>query len=319
MYKLCSQYSENVVQKNIFQVEEITINVPWGHISCKWWGPKSVRPIVCLHGWQDNCQSFDPLICQLPDHISYLAVDLLGHGFSSRLPSGMVYSLETHFYSLMLVCDHFRWETVSLMGHSLGSILSFLYAATFPNKCDMVIGLDTLKPYNDQFKLIYQHFAEGLSMSLAADKRNCENVEPPSYTYDELLMKIESGFFMKINKQSAPYILQRAVLPSKNDPNKYYFSRDSRLKASPIPMMAHDITTKFARKIISPYCFIKTANRRFEDVKYYKEVVEIMSEKPYFELHVVEGDHHLHLNKPSKVSGLILTFINKYRPKQSKL
>lgn len=230
----------------------------------------------------------------------------------------MVYSLEMYFYSLMLICDHFRWESVSLMGHSLGSMMSFLYAATFPNKCDMVIGLDTLKPYNDKFELIYQHFAEGLNKSIAADLRNRENMEPPSYTYDELLMKIKSGYFMIINDQSAPYLLQRAVLPSKNEPNKYYFLRDSRSKASPIPMMGHDIVTKFARKIVSPYCFIKTtASRKFENEIYYNEIVEIMSEKPYFEIHLVEGDHHVHLNEPSTVSGLITSFINKYRPKQA--
>lgn len=300
-------------------MEEITINVPWGHISCKWWGLKSVRPIVCLHGWQDNCQSFDPLIYQLPDHLSYLAVDWPGHGRSSRLPDGIVYSLEMYFYSLLLICDHFRWEATSLMGHSLGAVVSFLYAATFANKCDMVIGLDGLQPLNDNFKLIYRHFSKALTMSLEADIRNREQIEPPSYTYDDLLMKITSGFFRNISEQSAPYILQRSVLPSKKEPFKYYFSRDSRLNASPLPMMGHEIMTMFARKIISPYCFIKSTTVGFESKQYHKDlaqIVAIMCERPCFEMHIAEGDHHVHLNDPSKVSGLISAFMNKYRPNQ---
>lgn len=36
------------------KVEEIQIKFPWGHVAGKWWGPKNVRPIVSLHGWQDN-------------------------------------------------------------------------------------------------------------------------------------------------------------------------------------------------------------------------------------------------------------------------
>lgn len=298
-------------------MEEITIDVPWGHISCKWWGLKSIRPIVCIHGWQDNCQSFDPLIYQLPDHLSYLAVDLAGHGLSSPLPDGMVYSLEMHFYSLLLICDHFRWETTSLMSHSLGAVISFLYAAAFPNKCDMVICLDGLMPHSDEFKLIYRHFSKSLSKSAAADIRNREQMEPPSYTYDELLTKLTSGIFRKISAESAPYILQRAVLPSKMEPSKYYFSRDSRLKMSPLPMMSHDIAAMFARKIISPYCFMKST-KSFRSQQYYEElaqIVAIMNENPYFEMHPVEGDHHVHLNNPSAVSGFISTFIHKYRPK----
>lgn len=299
-------------------MQEIRINVPWGHIAAKWWGPKSVRPIVCIHGWQDNSGSFDPLIIQLPGHLSYLAIDLPGHGLSSHIPNGMIYSVEIYFYSLMLICDHFRWEKVSLMAHSLGSVISFLYASTFPQKCDMVIGLDTLKPYSNIFKLIQRHFSKGLQKSLEADVRNRQNQEPPSYAYEMLLAKIKSGIFMQISDESAPYLLQRSVLPSASQPSKYYFARDSRLKASPIPMMAQDLLKEFARNITSPYCFLKSSVKpNVENQAHYNEIVEIMRKtNPNFEIYSIDGDHHVHLNEPNKVSGVISTFIDKYRPRQ---
>lgn len=299
-------------------MEEININVPWGHVACKWWGSKSVRPILCIHGWQDNSGSFDPLIILLPDHQSYLAIDLPGHGLSSRIPDGMIYSMEIYLYSLMLICDHFRWETVSLMAHSLGSVISFLYASAFPNKCDMIVGFDTLKPYSNIFKLMHRHLSEGLRKNLVADIRNRQQLhEPPSYTYEQLLAKIKSGIFMQISDTSAPYLLQRSVQNSTNQPKKYFFTRDSRLKASPIPMMAHDMLTKFASKITSPYCFLKSSVRpNVENQAHYNEIVDIMCENPNFEIHAIEGDHHVHLNEPSKVSGIVSTFIDKYRPRQ---
>jgi pimeloyl-ACP methyl ester carboxylesterase len=59
--------------------EEITIYLPnGGHISGKWWGDKSTRPILCLHGRQDNCGTFDRLIPLLSREFSYLAIDLPG-------------------------------------------------------------------------------------------------------------------------------------------------------------------------------------------------------------------------------------------------
>lgn len=304
-------------QCNVLKVEDILITVPWGHIAGKWWGSKSVRPILCIHGWQDNCGSFDPLIMQLPDHISYLAIDFPGHGHSSRIPHGMIYSLETYFYSVMLVCDHFRWEKVSLLGHSLGSIVSFLFASAFPNKCDMVIALDTLRPYNDIFKLIHRHFSKGLQKSVDADVNNRQNREPPAYTYDELLGKTRSGIFLQVDDKSAPYLLQRAVLPSAIHSNKYYFARDNRMKSTPIPMMAHDVTVMFAKNISSPYCFLKSSVRPMvENEELYNGIVQIMSKNPNFEIHSVGGNHHVHLNEPEKVSGIVSKFINKYKPRQ---
>lgn len=297
-------------------MEEIEITVPWGHIACKWWGPKSVRPILCIHGWQDNSGSFDPLIIQLPSHLSYLAIDLPGHGRSSRIPNGMIYSVEIYLYSVMLICEHFQWKKVSLMAHSLGSVISFLYASAFPDKCDLVIGLDTLKPYSNIFKLIHRHFSKGLQRSHEADVRNSERQEPPSYTYADLLAKIKSGIFLQISDESAPYLLQRSVLPSTSQPSKYYFSRDSRLKASPIPMMAHDLLKLFAGKITSPYLFLKSSIRpNVENQAHYNEIVEIMRKNPNFAIHSIDGDHHVHLNEPCKVSGIIATFIEKFRPR----
>lgn len=32
--------------------KEVSINVPWGQISGKWWEPFDTRPILSLHGWQ---------------------------------------------------------------------------------------------------------------------------------------------------------------------------------------------------------------------------------------------------------------------------
>ncbi len=297
------------------KVEEYNIAVPWGHIACKWWGPKTICPILCIHGWQDNSGSFDPLIVQLPNHISYLAVDLPGHGRSSRIPDGMIYTVDVFFYAVLLICDHFRWDRVSLMGHSLGAIISFLYASAFPEKCDMVIALDNLRPYANVFKMIHRYFWKALPKSMKADVRNREPQEPPSYEFNELLIKIKSGLFIEICEEAAPYVLERSVMPSANQPNKYYFTRDSRLKSLPVPMMAHDMATMYAKQITSPYCFLRSSVvPNFESEEFYNEIVEIMRRNPKFEMHSVGGNHHVHLNEPDKVSGLIATFIDKHRP-----
>lgn len=294
-------------------MDEVSIPVPWGHIAAKWWGRKSIRPIVCLHGWQDNAGSFDSLILMLPNHLSYLAVDLPGHGLSSRLPDGMMYSLKDYFYCLVLICEHFRWDKVSLMSHSLGSVVNFLYAATFPDKCDMVIGFESLRPYDVNPYVVYQDYSININQLLKADIRNRNQTEPPCYEYEDLFKKIGTGLFMEIFESAAPYLLQRGVKQSKNHPNKYFFARDGRLTALAIPMIPNQVTLVFAEHITAPYCFIK-ASRGPIDEESFKDVLETMQRIPHFEMHNVDGDHHVHLNEPHKVSGIISTFINKIRP-----
>ena len=47
-------------------VSELSVPVPWGEIRGKVWGPDQGRPVLCLHGWADNCGSFNTLIPLLP-------------------------------------------------------------------------------------------------------------------------------------------------------------------------------------------------------------------------------------------------------------
>lgn len=47
-------------------VSELSIPVPWGEIRGKAWGPEHGHPVLCLHGWADNCGSFNTLIPFLP-------------------------------------------------------------------------------------------------------------------------------------------------------------------------------------------------------------------------------------------------------------
>ena len=41
--------------------EEISFELPMGKIAGKVWGT-GPQPIVAVHGWLDNCGSFDPIV-----------------------------------------------------------------------------------------------------------------------------------------------------------------------------------------------------------------------------------------------------------------
>ncbi|VEN35696.1 unnamed protein product, partial [Callosobruchus maculatus] len=117
---------------------EVEIPVPWGHITGKWWGPRHVQPVIAIHGWQDNCGTFDNLAPLLvKGGLSVYCIDLPGHGFSSHLPPGQIYYIFWDgIHYLRRIVKHFNWKNIKLIGHSLGGGIAFLYAAVYPKDVD---------------------------------------------------------------------------------------------------------------------------------------------------------------------------------------
>ena len=59
-------FSEVVLVCVMCPATELSVPVPWGQIRGKAWGPDHGRPVLCLHGWADNCGTFNTLIPRLP-------------------------------------------------------------------------------------------------------------------------------------------------------------------------------------------------------------------------------------------------------------
>lgn len=71
----------------------------------------------------------------MPPGQAILALDMMGHGRSSHYPKGQYYFLYWDGVTMIRrICSFFGWEKITLLGHSLGGAISFLYAASFPDK-----------------------------------------------------------------------------------------------------------------------------------------------------------------------------------------
>ncbi|XP_052866019.1 probable serine hydrolase [Anopheles cruzii] len=295
-------------------VEEVRIPIPYGEIAGKWWGPKNVRPIVALHGWQDNAGTFDRLIPLLPKHMSFLALDLPGHGLSSRIPDGMMCHALDNTFVMFYLMREYGWKKISLLGHSMGSILCFIFAATFPGKVDFYVGIDALKPHIPDPEKFPSRLEKRLPQALLADVRNREKTEPPSYPYGELIERLHLATNKSVSREAAPFLLYRNTRKSSLHPDRYYFTRDSRLKYSLGVGWEQAINLEFAKRVTMPYLFIKAKHSPFyEERKYFDEFIEVVkANNPQFELEFVDSTHHLHLTEPEKISPIISKFLVKH-------
>lgn len=266
-----------------------------------------------LHGWQDNSGTFDTLAPLLPRDMPFLTLDMPGHGLSSWLPEGMQYHSMDYVNLIIRIMEEYKWDKVSLMGHSMSSINSFVFSALFPNKVDLLIGLDVLKPLTRSAVNIIETLTERIEGSMKVERRIRNKSEPPSYEWDQLVERLHVGTNKSVDIETCKFLLKRNIKPSEHEPHKYYFSRDSRLKNSNFVSFPQEVPVEMARRITCPHLFIKALQGPYYEPKeYYDEVLAVLKQKPNFVYHEVEGSHHVHLNEPEKVAKVVNSFLNKY-------
>jgi pimeloyl-ACP methyl ester carboxylesterase len=265
----------------------------------------------------DNAGTFDRLIPLLPDNLSFLCVDMPGTGLSSKLPPGASYYALDNLYFVDLIREKFKIDNVSLMGHSFGSIISFLYSTIFPNKVNMVIGIDALKSLvfdPDVEIIILEELAKN---RIKADKEMNDESSGPAYTEHELYQKLNESLEQitggGITKEAARCLLPRNTRESKNHPGKFEFTKDSRDRWSFVTFLQQGVSVQLAERLNMPYLFIKARHSPYYDGKEnFDQVIESMKKNPKFELEFVDGTHHVHLNDPEKVAPSISRFLEKH-------
>lgn len=293
-------------------VEEIQIKLTYGTIAAKWWGAKNIRPIVLVHGWQDNAGTFDEIITLLPSAFSYLAIDLPGHGLSSRIPKGLFYHTSDIVHVLEEIRLKFKWKRISLLAHSLGAIVSFICSAMHADKVDLVCALDSIIPHVLDSGMAARWIAHRWLKSMEASHFDNEN--PPEYTYDQLVDRVHEGSFKSVDRNKAKYLIERGTKQSTINPDKYYFTRDIRVKFMHPLVLEIGIIIEFVKRVKAAYLYIQGTDITFsESLNHIDETTAMFKEcNPKFEMLNVEGRHHLHLNNPELIADTISRFLIKY-------
>ncbi|XP_017461428.1 PREDICTED: probable serine hydrolase [Rhagoletis zephyria] len=294
--------------------KEVSIAVPWGTVAGKWWGPQNRQPILALHGWQDNAGTFDRLCPLLPAHIPILCIDLPGHGKSSHYPKGMQYLIFWDGIALIRrIVRRYGWENMTLMGHSLGGALTFMYAASFPNEVEKLINIDIAGPTVRNV----DHSAEktGWAIDKMLDYENLSLNKMPCYNYEEMIKLVVDAYDGSVDEEGAKVLMRRGMSPTPAEIKKdgFNFARDVRLKVSLLGMFTKEQVIAYAKLIRCKVLNIRAdPGMTFQNPLFYAEVIETL--KKNAELVIFEkvpGTHHLHLVTPERVAPVIADFMLK--------
>jgi len=103
-------------------------------------------PVLMLHGWLDNSESFKRLIPLLDPARTFSSIDMAGHGLSDHRSKAQGYPLTAYVCDLAALIKFQNRGAVDLIGHSLGGVVNLMYAAAFPESVRRLVLIDSLGP-----------------------------------------------------------------------------------------------------------------------------------------------------------------------------
>uniref|UniRef100_A0A3Q1EGD0 Serine hydrolase like n=1 Tax=Acanthochromis polyacanthus TaxID=80966 RepID=A0A3Q1EGD0_9TELE len=289
-------------------VSELSVLVPWGEIRGKAWGPDHGHPVLCLHGWADNCGSFNTLIPLLPTECRYVAVDMPGHGLSSHRPPGVFYSFPAYVADVRRVVDDLGWTKFSIIGHSMGSNIAAMFSALFPEVVDGLVLLDFPGFFPTVMSDIPKIMKQGIEEMLQFDKGKKDNQRV--YTYEKAAERLSTAN-PTLTEASVRTLLERGLTQTEGG---FVFSRDLRVNFKNIVRTTLEQGLEMQSRIQAAVLVV-LADKGFvaglSKTNEHKLITQLLQDYRgrNHSVVTVPGDHHVHLNNPEAVAPLISDFL----------
>jgi pimeloyl-ACP methyl ester carboxylesterase len=103
------------------------------------WGSEDAPPLVLLHGVTGHAGVWDRFAATVSDRFRVLALDQRGHGQSDWAAA---YSTDLMASDLDAFARELRLAPFTLVGHSMGGINSYIFAAKYPGSLQRLVIVD---------------------------------------------------------------------------------------------------------------------------------------------------------------------------------
>ena len=123
-------------------------------------GNASAPPIVCIHGLSGNAHNFDGLAPKLASRYHVLSLDVRGRG-DSAWGAAADYNPVIYVADLLAFITELGLDRISLIGTSMGGIISMIFAGGYPERVERLV-LNDIGPEIDAagLKRITDYFTE---------------------------------------------------------------------------------------------------------------------------------------------------------------
>lgn len=270
----------------MFQVEEIRIQLPHIDLAARVYGPENGKPVLALHGWLDNAMTFELLAPRLQG-LRIVAMDMAGHGHSGRRGPGAGYQLWDYALDALMAAHQLGWQRFSLLGHSLGGIISVLIAGAVPERIERLALIDGLVPDTGEAAHSPKKLGEALLAQIAlADKKKTV------YSTIEQAVEARKRGLIAVSQQAAELLASRGLSPVAAG---YSWNTDQRLTLpSPLRLTnAHALA--FVNALECPVSLVLAEQGLLLNIPEFVYFLDHLG-KPNIQVERMPGGHHLHVN-----------------------
>ena len=256
-------------------------------------------PTIALHGWLDNCSSFDPVLPFCP-RLNCLAIDLAGHGLSGhRGPGCHDYTFVEYVADVVFVVNQMNWKKFNLLGHSMGAAISLLFAGICPDRVEKIFLIDGFAPLS----------AQESDFLLRCQKFIAESTAPASKLREFASLEEAGNARTRVgnlSQNAAELLAKRSTKLTKN--NGFEWRSDARLKQTSPQRLTPGQVDVVLKNISCPVHLLRATHPGFEiDESLNTKFSESLTQ---FTMETMEGGHHLHMDQPELVANKINNFFS---------
>mgnify|MGYP004701239229 CR=1 FL=1 len=268
------------------------------HLRLAGWrtGPVNGPVALCLHGWQDNANSFLALAPWLTD-VQLVAIDLPGHGLSDWRHEHAYYHFVDWLNELVELIPQLSSEPIILIGHSMGGMIASVLAATCPELVAQLVLIDSLGVITQADERTVEQLREAI---LARQKTPLRR----QLGYPDLHAAAQARLRdSDLDLPSALLLAQRGTVERAQ---RWYWHLDGRLR---LPSAFRWNTTQ-ARQLISAISAPVLAIIALDGLMMVKQAQTTFADAyPRLKLVELSGGHHLHLTHAQQVAQVINEFL----------
>jgi pimeloyl-ACP methyl ester carboxylesterase len=279
-------------------MRDISLNTARGKVTAIESGHREGEKILCLHGWLDNAASFIPLMPEL-ENFHVVALDFAGHGGSEHRAAGYDYVFVDWIHDVLDVMDALQWQKAHILGHSMGGAIASVVAASAPQRIDKCIFIEALGPISGKAEEAGQRLQQAVSARRALDKQKTARVIPDLDT--AILARLAAS---NMTRAAAQLIVERNLQEVSGG---FVWRSDPRMMLPTHVRTDEQFIRSWLRAIEAPtlviaadpapvYFSAEQRSGRFAELK-------------NAQLAVLDGGHHLHMEKADEVGKLIKTFL----------
>ncbi len=274
--------------------KEIKIEVEGQTFAAKVWGDEKGLPVLAMHGWLDNANTFNRLVPFL-EGLHLVCLDMAGHGYSDHRPPRMHYLMIDYAMDAFDLVDALGWDRFALLGHSLGGVISMLMAACMPKRITHMASIESLGPISSSAKQFPEQLAKSIQ-SMQKIKTKRKNIFK---TIDDAVKARMAGIW-PLSEGAARILVERGL---KRIEEGYVWNTDQRLLVDSPYRLTEDQIQSAIKNISSPACVILGENGLWKESSLMQERMSLM---PHLQLHRLPGHHHLHLEEQAEEIAVIL-------------